>query len=277
SPSTPAERAVIERTRRFAMIVGGIAAGIPLLLIIVSYIALIGNYYHDVSPGQGSGERVVVRSGRAGLSAFHWLPPGFGDVEADTGFSRAMIAPDRWADITDNELGGGTDDGTYVRQVLGALRPTLRGLIEYAATGSETSLSGLINAVKSPEDAAALLAELVPIARGLPAEVAFVEAAVADPSPAVQSSALTLAAAAELRRLAFAVVRGLGDEAAQALYKEALALDPQPAARRELLGLITTDTGVAAPAASTALAMLSQKGGSDASRSKARALLRRAF
>ncbi|HUS67364.1 MAG TPA: HEAT repeat domain-containing protein, partial [Kofleriaceae bacterium] len=81
----------------------------------------------------------------------------------------------------------------------------------------------------------------------------------------------------ELRRLAFAAARQLPDEASQALYREALALDPDPVARRELLGLITTDAGVAAPTASSAMVVLAQKDASPAARDKARTMLRRAF
>jgi hypothetical protein len=299
TPGTPAERAVLDRTKRFAMIVAGVAAGVPLIILIVIYVSLVGNYYLATGGGHGSNERVLVRSGRAGLSAFHWLPPGFGDVVADTGFSRAMIDPKKWGAIADNDLGGDRDDGGYVRQALEALRPDLRGLIEYAATGSEASLEALVDAAKeSPDSIAALLADLAPIARGIPKEVAFVQAAASDPSPAVQSGAMALAAAAErrkpgiyratlasalasgdaeMRKLAFAVSRGLPDDTAQALYKEALALEPEPAARRELLGLLTSDTGVAAPTASSALAMLTQKNATGSSREKARAMLRRAF
>jgi hypothetical protein len=298
-PGTPEERAVLDRTKRFALVVGVISAGIPLIILILIYVGLVGDYYLSTGGGHGSNERVLVRSGKAGLSAFHWLPPGFGDVVADTGFSRAMIDPKKWEAIQDHDIGGKRDDGSFARQALEALRPRLRGLIEYAATGSEKSLEALINAAKeSPEEVAALLADLMPVARGLPAEVAFVQAAASDPSPAVQSAALALAAAAEkrkpgmyratlsrslasddaeLRKLAFAVGRSLPDEVAQAVYKEALGMDPAPAARRELLGLLTSDTGVAAPTASSALAVLSQKNASAASREKARALLKRAF
>jgi hypothetical protein len=298
APASGAERAVLERTKRFAIMVAAIAAAIPLLLIIIVYVAMTGHYYLDASVGHGPNQRVVVRSGRAGLSPFHWLPPGFGDVVADTGVSRTMIDPARWDEIADQDLGGDRDDGEYVKQVLGALRPTLRSLIEYAATGSQASLDALIKSAKTPDEVAELLAELAPIARGLPGELTFVANGVLDPSPAVQSSALGLAAAAEkrragvyrgvlaqalaadqgeLRRLAFAAARQLPDEGSQALYREALALDPDPAARRELLGLLTTDTGVAAPTASSALAVLAQKDASASARDKARAMLRRAF
>jgi len=298
-PGTPEEKAVIDRTKRFALVVGIAAAGIPLVILIIIYVSLVGNYYLDTGGGHGSNERVLVKSGRAGLSAFHWLPPGFGDVVADTGFSRAMIDPKKWQAIADHDFGGDRDDGTFARQALESLRPTLRGLIEYAATGNEKSLEALINDAKdSPEEVASLLADLAPVARGVPSEVAFVQAAANDPSPAVQSAALALAAAAErrkpgmyrptlaralasddaeLRKLAFAVARSLTDEGAQAVYKEALSLDPAPAARREMLGLLTSDTGVAAPTASSALAVLSQKNASAATREKARTLLRRAF
>ena len=42
----------------------------------------------------------LVRGGRAGLSAFGWLPgSGYGKVIADTGLTRAMVAPEAWKKI----------------------------------------------------------------------------------------------------------------------------------------------------------------------------------
>jgi hypothetical protein len=300
SPSTAAERQVVERTRRFARIAIAVAIGLPIALLLLIWFSLAGRYYLD-AVGPGSTGRVVVREGRAGLSAFNWLPGGFGDVVADTGFTRPMIAPDQWQAITDHEIGGDLDDGGFSRQAFGALRPSLRGLIEYAATGSETALDGLVKGATTPDDMAALLTGLQPIARGLPQEIALVESSLADPSPAVQSAALALAAAAErrrpgtyratlaralaspsgdLRRLAVGAVRGLAGDTGQALIKEALALGPDPATRRELGALLAADAGTAAPSASSALAMLAQPSGKNAppeARERARSLLRRAF
>lgn len=298
APSTPDERAVIDRTKRFAIIVGAVAAAVPLLIIIILYVSLSGRYYLDVS-GEGSSAHVVVRSGRAGLSAFHWLPPGFGDKVADTGFTRAMIEDEVWNQIRDHDIGGEREGGSYAREALEALEPSLRGLIEYAAAGSETSLERLIQqASNSPEETAALLSDLAPIARGLPAELSFVQGAVSDPSPAVQAAALGLAAQAEerrsgtygeilarslaakegeLRRLALAAVRRLDDKSAQQLYAAALALDPPPEGRRELLDLVSTSNATAAPAATTALSILGQDDATDAAKDRARTMLRRAF
>lgn len=300
SPSTPAERAVLERTKRFAKIVAGVAAAVPLVLLIIIYVSLSGHYYLDLkAEGPGGGQRVVVRAGRSGLSAFHWMPhsPGFGDVVADTGFTRSMIDPEVWGKVGDRDVGGDLSGGGYAAQLMNALRPQLRGLIEYAA-GNETALDSLIKDAKKPEQMAALLGQLVPIARGVPKEVSLVESALSDVSPAVEARALELAAAAEkrhpgpyrsilaralasddaqVRRLAVSAVRSLEDDAAQALYREALALEPGAPARRELLGLVTSDSGVAAPSAGAALALLSQKNASSGARDKARSLLRRAF
>jgi hypothetical protein len=280
SPSTPAERAVIDRTRRFATLALAVAVGVPIALLVVIWLSLAGRYYIDAAAGEDGDARAVVRKGRAGLSAFHWLPGGFGDVEADTGFTRAMIDPDAWPRVTDRELGGELDGGGFARQAFALLRPGLRGLVEYAATGSETALDGLVKAARTPDDLAALLAGLQPIARGVPQEVSLVESSLADVSPSVQSSALALAAAAErrrpglyrptlaraltsksaeLRRLSIAAVRALPDAAARALLEEALALGPDPAVRRELGALLAAaDSGAAAPTASAALALLAQ-------------------
>ena len=300
SPSTPAERAVLDRTRRFAIIALVVAIGVPLALLVAVWLSLTGRYYLDTA-SDGGAPRVVVRGGRAGLAAFHWLPGGFGDVIADTGFTRSMIDAARWDDIGARELGGDLDDGGFSRQVFAALRPRLRGLVEYAATGSETALDGLVKGAGTPDEMAALLAGLQPIARGAPQEVALVETSLTDPSPVVQSSALALAAAAErrrpgayrptlsralaspsaeLRRLALAAVRGLDGASADALVKDALALGPDPATRRELTALATTDAGTAAPSAGSAVAVLAQPPAKNApagTRERARALLRRAF
>jgi hypothetical protein len=286
SPSTPAERAVVDRTRRFAVAALALAAGVPIALLVVVWLSLSGNYYLDAAAGEespGDAARVVVRHGRAGLSAFHWLPGGFGDAVADTGFTRAMVAPAAWGEVAEHERGGDLDETGFARQAFGLLRPGLRGLIEYAATGSETALDGLTKAAGTPEDLAALLSGLQPIARGLPQEVALVETAMADASPEVQSSALALAAAAErrrpgtyratlvralasqtaeLRRVAVTAVRQLPDPAAQAIFREALAVASEPAVRRELGALV--ETGTAAPTASSALAMLAQAEGGPA-------------
>ncbi|HWM88625.1 MAG TPA: hypothetical protein VNO33_22400, partial [Kofleriaceae bacterium] len=321
SPSTPAERAVVDRTRRFAMIALGVAVAVPVALLVFIWLSLSGRYYLDAADGPGGARRVVVREGRAGLSAFHWMPGGFGDIAADTGFTRAMVDPAAWERVTEHELGGEVDDGGFARQAFSLLRPGVRGLIEYAATGSETALDGLVKAARTPDDMVALLAGLQPIARGLPQEVSLVENGLADVSPAVQSSALALAAAAErrrpglyratlaralaaqsaeLRRLAMAAVRGLPDRAAQALLRDALALGPEPAVRRELGALLAAADdpagGTAAPTASAALALLAQSsaarsgkgkenGGKESAaraeraeaRERARSLLRRAF
>jgi hypothetical protein len=281
SPSTPAERAVIDRTRRFATIALAAAVGVPIALLVVIWVSLSGRYYIDAAGGDDGAERAVVRKGRAGLSAFHWLPGGFGDVEADTGFTRAMIDPEAWSRVTGRELGGELDGGAFARQAFSLLRPGLRGLVEYAATGSETALDGLVKAARTPDDVAALLAGLQPIARGVPQEVSLVETALADVSPAVQSSALALAASAErrrpglyratlaraltsksaeLRRLSVAAVRALPEDAARALLKESLALaGTAPEVRSELGGLLAAaDSGAAAPTASSALALLAQ-------------------
>ena len=288
SPSTPAERAVIDRTRRFGLVALGVALGVPLALLIAVWVSLSGRYYLDATAGGDGAPRAVVREGRAGLSAFHWLPGGFGDVVADTGFTRAMIDADGWKQIAGRQLGGDLGAGNFARQAFALLRPGRRGLIEYAATGSETALDGLVKGARTPDDVAALLAGLTPIARGLPQELSLVESALADVSPAVQSSGLALAASAErrrpglyraslaraltapsaeLRRLAVAALRGLPDDAAQAILKEAIALGPEPAAQRELGALLAASdpaTGSAAPSATSALGLLAQASGTPA-------------
>jgi hypothetical protein len=294
APTTPDERAVIVRSQRFFRVVAGAIGAAALVIVVGLYAAQCGRYYLDADR-----DRVVARAGRAGLSWFHWLPgAGLGDVVADPGLSRATVSKPAWQAIVDRDLGGARGEADLGEQWLDALRPGHRAVIAYATRGDEKALEPLGRALDQPLEMAALLELLAPTARGLPAEIALVERALATPSPVVQAAALEVATAAtrrspagygqllahalaatdpELRRLALSAVRRLGGDAAQRLYQVALAAQPDPTARRELIALVTGAPGAAAPSADAALAMLRNKDQSPASRDKARALLRRAF
>ena len=281
APVTPAEVDVVRRSKRhYMMIAGGIAA-VPLVILMLIWISMKGRVYFDLEPRAG-GERVVVRGGRAGLHGFFWLPGGFGNELADTGLTRAMVAPEAWKKIEGHDLGDsrGDWDGTLPS----LMAPQLAGLIEYATTGGDATLEALKKAAKDPEDLAELLSSLRPIARGSAGEVALVEAALNQPSPglktaspAVQRAAVAVAGGAaqrrsdvykdtlskalvssdpELRRIAFALVRSLG-ERGRALFAEALALDPEQDIRRELM--VEVSTAIAtdeAPSVESAIAVL---------------------
>jgi hypothetical protein len=83
APATPAEIDVVQRSKRYYLtIIAGVAA-VPLVIIIIMWISLKGRVYFDLTPRAG-GDHIVVRSGRAGLSSFFWLPGGWGDEVADT-------------------------------------------------------------------------------------------------------------------------------------------------------------------------------------------------
>src|SRR6185503_4287933 len=142
------------------------------------------------------------------------------------------------------------------------------------------TLDTLKKAARDPEDLAELLTSLRPIARGTPGEVQLVEAALTTPSPAVQRAAVAVAGNAaqrrgdvyqqtlskaltspdpELRRIAFASVRSLGDRG-RALFSDALAKNPDPAARRELLVEVSTSTADDVPSAANAVAVRARQG-----------------
>jgi HEAT repeat protein len=291
---TPEEASVVERSKRYYMTVAAAIAAVPIVLLVILWFAMRGRVYFDLAPGPG-GDHVVVRAGRAGLHSFFWLPGGFGDKVADIGLTRAMVAPEAWKKIDAHDLGGAR--GGWAAQLPAVMAPQLAGLVEYATTGNEATLEALKKAAKDPEDLAELLAALRPIARGSPGEIQLVEASLTTPSPAVQRAAVatagsaaqrrsdvyqeTLAKAltsrdAELRRIAFASVRSLG-ERGRALFSEAIARNPDPATRRELLVEVSTATTDDAPSAANAASVLADADASPPLRERAKAQLRGAL
>ena len=295
APVTPAELAVVQRSKRYYLaILGGIAA-VPLLIIIIIWISLSGRVYFDLTPHAG-GNSISVRGGRAGLSSFFWLPGGWGKEVADTGLTRAMVAPDAWSKIDGHDLGA--SKGDWEEQLQEIMAPQLAGLIEYATTGNEAALENLKKAAKDPDDLAELLAALRPIARGGPGEVALVESALTPKSPpAVRRAAIGVAGAAarrrgevyaetlttaltsddpELRRIAVSLVRGLG-ERGHTLFEAAVARNPDAATRRELLVEVAAGNADDAPSAANAVTVLSDKDAMPAPRDRAKAQLRTAL
>jgi hypothetical protein len=294
SAITPEEASVVERSKRYYMAVAAGIAAVPIVLLIIIWIAMHGRVHFALAPGPG-GDHVVVRGGRAGLHSFFWLPGGFGDEVADTGLTRAMVAPEAWKKIESRDVGAGKAE--WEAMVSSLTAPQLAGLVDYATTGNEATLETLKKAAKDPEDLAELLAALRPIARGAPAEVQLVEGALITPSPAVQRAAVAAAGNAaqrrsdvyqetlskaltspdpELRRIAFASVRSLG-ERGRTLFAEALAKNPDPAARRELLVEVSTATTEDAPTASNAVSVLADPDASPALRERAKAQIKSAL
>ncbi len=291
---TAEEAQVVQRSKRYYMAIAAGIAAVPIVLLIVIWIAMRGRVHFALAPGPG-GDHVVVRGGRAGLHAFFWLPGGFGDEVADTGLTRAMVAPEAWKKIDGRDLGSAKADWSAM---LGALMaPQLAGLVDYATTGNEATLETLRKAAKDPEDLAELLAMLRPIARGSPAEVQLVEGALTTPAPAVQRAAVAAAGNAaqrrsdvyqetlskaltstdpELRRIAVASVRSLGDRG-RALFAEALAKNPDPAARRELLVEVSTATTDDTPSAANAVSVLGDPDASPSFRERAKTQLKGAL
>jgi HEAT repeat protein len=289
--ATPEEASVVERSRRYYITIAAGIAAVPVALLIVIWFAMHGRVHFALAPGPG-GDHVVARGGRAGLQAFFWLPGRFGDEVADTGLTRAMVAPEAWKKIDARDLGGAT--GEWHDQVPQLMASQLAGLVDYATTGNAATLEALKKAAKDPEDLAELLASLRPIARGSPAEVLVVEAALTTPSPAVQRAAVAVAGSAaqrrsdvyqetlskaltssdpELRRIAFASVRSLG-ERGRALFADAFARNPDPAARRELLIEVSTAAVDDTPSAASAVSVLADAEASPAMRQRAKTQLR---
>jgi HEAT repeat protein len=291
---TPEEASVVQRSKRYFMTVAAGIAAVPILVLIIIWIAMRGQVHFALAPGPG-GDHVVVRGGRAGLHAFFWLPGGFGNEVADTGLTRAMVAPEAWKKIDTRDIGSAKADWSAR---LGALMaPQLAGLVDYATTGNEATLETLKKAAKDPEDLAELLAALRPIARGGAAEVQLVESALTTPSPAVQRAAVAAAGNAaqrrsdvyqetlskaltstdpELRRIAFASVRSLG-ERGRTLFADALARNPDPAARRELLVEVSAATTDDTPSAANAVSVLADPDASPSLRERARTQLKAAL
>ena len=288
------ERRVLADSLRFYKMVAIVAAALPVLFLLLMFFLQRGRYYLDVAPRAG-GERIVVRDGRAGLSAFDWM--GFGDVFVDTGLSRSMVDPGQWSAVKRQDIGG--DVAGWDRTLDRVMDPELSALVAYATSGDKKALEALRKRASEPEDLAEMLVALRPIARGEPAEVEMIEAALAmKDAPAVHQAAVAVAGAAagrnpdaykdtlvraltapdpELRRIAFAAVRQLG-ERAKPLYTAALGRDPDAAIRRELLLEVTgEDPDSAPPTADAAIPVLSDGDASSTLRERAKSHLRRAF
>jgi HEAT repeat protein len=287
TPTSSAEVGVIERSKRYYLMVAGGIAAVPLIILIMVLISMRGRVFFDLEPAPG-GDHVLVRGGRSGLSSFGWLPfSGYGEVVADTGLTRSMVAPEKWKAIAEHDIGSDKED--WGAQIKSIMAPQLSGLVEYATTGSAPTLEALKKAAKDPEDLAELLTSLRPIARGTPEEIAFVESAVAMPQPAVQRAAVAVAGAAakrrdvyhdtlikalsssdaELRRIAFTSVRSLG-ERGRALFAAALNRDPDPSARRELLVEVSAATTDDQPSAANAISVLSDAEAQPAMKARAK-------
>ncbi len=300
SPSSEDETAVLERTKRYFYTVFGAIGAAPIVLLIFLYILLAGHYYLDVGRPSGGGKQtVVVRKGRPGLSAFFWLPawPGYGEIIADTGFTRAMLGDKAWERVGDTDISGSNDGMAYVDAAMATVEPTVAARIRYATSGSPEELATLVSAAETPDAKATLLTQLAPIARGSAEELAFVQESLGAPEPSVQTAAMSVitegarrnpkafgkalvgalsSSDAELRRLAIAAARGLGDELSGKLVTKALAESEDAGARRDLMAIAGTATD-GGPSASAAAASLRDRSASSAAQTRARAELERAF
>lgn len=295
APATAGERAVLARSRRFVRNVAIAAAAVPVALLIVLWWAQRGHAYLDVERN----DRVVVRAGRPGLATFDWLPssPGFGDVIADPGLSRSMIEPRQWRRLRDRDVVASL--GGWADALDGLLEPRLAALVAYATTGDAGRVEAVAKAIGNDDELAEFLGAVAPVARGADAEVRVVEAALARPSPALRQAALTVAGAAaqrqegaykdtlvralsnpdaEQRRIAITAVRRLPPATARALIDGALAHDPDPAVRRELLAEVA---GAAddelEPSVTDAAAILADPAAGAGLRARAQAELTRAI
>lgn len=300
TPATPGERAVVERSKRFYYMVAGALLALPFIMLAVIYLSMSGRYYLDIeTPAQGGAAHVVVRAGRPGLASFHWLPssPAFGSIVADTGLTRAMVDETSFSRSAHNDIAGDISD--YGAVVFDIMDPSTRHLIAYAASGDDSALAALETSADGPQQIVTFLEALSPIARASKPEVRVVESALQHAAPSVQRSALRLAGAAakrnpgayhdtlakaltspdnELRRLAFSAAHALGPDTARTLYQAALATNPEPGPRRELLAMVTsTEVAAETPSADSAASILVNRELPPRTRDKARSLLERAF
>ncbi|MGE5187191.1 MAG: hypothetical protein ACM31C_34315 [Acidobacteriota bacterium] len=295
-PTSASEAEVVQRSKRYYLTVAGGIAAVPVLIMLIMLFSMRGRVFFDLESRAG-GDHVLVRGGRAGLSAFGWLPGSrYGKYVADTGLTRAMVAPEVWKKIEKHDLGASR--GGWSDHVTSMMAPQLAGLVEYATTGDEKALAALGKAAeKDPEDLAELLTALRPVTRGTPTEVQLIEKALAMPSPAVQRAAVAAAGAAaqrrndiykdtlvqalstpdaEQRRIAFGAVRNLG-ERGKALFRAAMERATDPAARRELqveLAVASTDD---APSAAGAAQVLADPDASAPQRERAKAQIKAAL
>ncbi len=300
SPSTGEEAAVVARTKRFFYSIFGAVAAAPIILIIVIYISLSGHFYLDVGRPAGGGKKtVVVRQGRPALSAFFWLPGGYGDVVADTGFTRAMVGDKSWKAVADEEFGGDDEGMAYVHASLSRLKPEIAARIAYAKFGKDEDFERLASSVDTTEELVALLTYLAPVARGGSAEMALVEESLSSKEPSVQNAALAVVANGagrdpeifalplarvlgsgdvELRRLAITAVRGLADnKQSEKVISTALTMTGDAEARRDLIGLDALSRAATGPSAVAATAALRDRETSVAATTRARSELERAF
>jgi hypothetical protein len=272
SPSSPAEVGVVQRSKRYYFTIAGAVAAVPIIILLIILFSMRGRVFFDLQPSPG-GDHVLVRGGRPGLSSFGWLPGSrYGNLYADTGLTKSMVAPEAWKKIDSHDLGASRDD--WDKQIKSIMAPQLAGLMEYATTGNEQTLETLKKAAKDPEDLAELLTALRPIARGGPGEIALVEQALKMPNPAVQRAAVMMAGAAaqrgegykgtlvkaltsqdpELRRIAFSSVRSLG-ERGKTLFAAALAGTDDAEVKRELLAE-SSASSAEGPSVTSAIAVL---------------------
>jgi HEAT repeat protein len=293
SPVTPEEQTLVARSWRHYGILAAAAAAVPLLLLIIVFFSMRGRVYFDIQTRAG-GEYVVLREGRAGLSGFHWM--GFGNVTADTGLTRAMVAPEAWKRIQHRDLGDDADRA--IAHLPEIVAPSLAGAIAYATTSSDQALDKLKKLAKEPEEVVEMLELLRPIGRGGRAETALIDGAIASPSPAVQraAAAITIAAAsrrpdaytesltralasgnAEIRKIAIAELRNMPAERAARLVAAALAGEIDAAARRELTVAAASESAGDRPTPALAAAVLAEPTSTDDQKARARAQLRAAL
>jgi HEAT repeat protein len=294
APVTPPEIEVVQRSKRYYTTIAAAIAAVPIVLLVIILVSMRGHVFFDLRAAPG-GDHVLVRGGRSGLSPFGWLPGSrYGKVVADTGLTRAMVAPEVWKKIDARDLGASR--GAWPDEVPQMMAPQLAGLVEYATTGNDKALAELQKTANDPDDLAELLAELRPIARGTPAEVLMVEAALHTASPAVQRAAVAVAGAAaqrrdvytetleqaltssdpEPRRIAFAAVRSLG-ERGRALFTAAQERVTDPQARRDLVAELSVGASDEGPSAASAAQMLGDPEASEPLRARAKAQIKSAL
>jgi HEAT repeat protein/DNA-binding MarR family transcriptional regulator len=201
------EAAVNKSLRRTAFHTGiGVIAAVALLFAV--FFELRNSYHLAFDPGADSpNARVVVRSGRPGLSFLYFLPsrPPFGSVIADTGFAATGMAQDLAEKVTAGRASGTLEHerGVFVpgwlRTVINGLRPVPRG-VSMVLLGDANGISPIKQAFADPNSRPDALEALAVIGAGRAGEDEILGAALADASPEIRRRAVEVAAAIDRRQ-----------------------------------------------------------------------------
>jgi HEAT repeat protein len=248
------EESVVTRSIRRAAIHLGLGVVLVVGLVTALYFELRSSYTLDFEPGGSSpNSRVVVRSGRRGLSFLNFLPasPPFGSIIADTGFAATSVAQELSARVAEGRASGNLERRapvpSWLRAVIDGLRPVPRG-VALVLLGDPNGVLSLKQAFAEPASRREALEALAVIGTGRAGEDEILGAALAaSSSPEVRRRGVEVAAAIDRH-----IGQGKGSHAS--ILRAALA-DPAFEVRNAVLReCATLEPGTAASILSVALA-----------------------